>query len=108
MLEIIGRSTQPELTEPVDDGSEGLAVLIYLRFGSPSWTRTNNPAINRCRQIPDRIAQRGHAAFARWCPGAARCCSLGSQLRSPSSSPAPCVMIKAGASVTPGARNSAR
>ena len=34
-------------------------------------------------QLPDRIARRGQATFAGWCPSAVRCCSLRSKLRSP-------------------------
>jgi hypothetical protein len=48
-----------------------------------------DPAINRCMQVPDQTARRGHAAFAGWCSSAARCCSLRSQLRSRGGSPTP-------------------
>jgi hypothetical protein len=63
--------------------------------------RGEDPAINRCRQVRDRTALRGHAAFAGWCSSAARCCSLRSKLRSPGGSPAPCVLTKGGAHLTP-------
>jgi hypothetical protein len=50
--------------------------------------------MNRCRQRPDRIAPRGHPVFAEWCPSAAACCSLRSELRSGDGS-RPCArMIK--------------
>ena len=62
---------------------------------------SGDPAINRCRQVPDRTAQRGHAAFAEWCPSAARCRALRSQLRSPGGSPEPRVMTEAVAHLTP-------
>jgi hypothetical protein len=59
------------------------------------------PAINRCMQIPDRTARRGHAAFAGWCSSVAWSCSLRSELRSRGGSLAPCVMTKAGVHLTP-------
>jgi hypothetical protein len=62
----------------------------HLTCGSSGGTSMCDPAINRCMQVPDRTARRGHAAFAGWCSSAARCCSLRSQLRSRGGSPTPC------------------
>jgi hypothetical protein len=70
----------------------------------PLWKgyRQRDPAINRCRQVPDRAARRGHAAFAGWCSsahGPGRCAQ---NCASRGGSPAPCVMIKgAGAHLVP-------
>jgi len=72
----------------------------HLGASVPRRAAKGDPAINRCRQVRDPTARRGHAAFAGWCPSAARCCSLPSKLRSPSGSP-PCVMTEAGAHLTP-------
>ena len=63
--------------------------------------RSGDPAINRCRQAPDRTARRGDTAFVGWCWSAARCCSLRSELRSSGGSPTPCGRTKAGAPLTP-------
>lgn len=58
--------------------------------------RSEQRAINRCRQAPDLIvASRGPLTFAEWCPSAPRCCSLRSQLRSLQSRRST-VMIKSG------------
>ena len=47
-----------------------------------SRTQGSGPAINRCRQKPDRIAPPGHPMLAGWCPSAGVCCSLRSKLLS--------------------------
>jgi hypothetical protein len=62
--------------------------------------RGEDSAINRCMRVPDRTAQRGHAAFGGWCPSAARCCSLLSQLRSRGGSPVPCPITGVGVQST--------
>jgi hypothetical protein len=59
------------------------------------------PCDYRCMQIPDHIAQRGHAAFAGWCPRAARCCSLRLQLRSRSDNSALCAADQGWSPLTP-------
>jgi hypothetical protein len=65
-------------------------ILVSPSWHDHPWGGRRDPAINRCRQVGDRTARRGHAAFAGWCLSAARCCSLRSKLRSPSGSLAPC------------------
>jgi hypothetical protein len=62
---------------------------------------TGNPAINRCRQTPDRLARRGHPVFAEWCLSAAWCCSLRSKLRSRDGNRSCSKMIKMGVLLTP-------
>jgi hypothetical protein len=62
----------------------GLIALIPLTMIIAQKVQEDDrdPAINRCMQVPDRTARRGHAVFAGWCPSAAACCSLRSKLRS--------------------------
>jgi hypothetical protein len=76
-------------------------VLGQARRPPSSAGEGGGPAINRCMQIPDRIARRGHAAFAGWCPRAAWCCSLRSQLRSRSGNPALCAYDQGRSPLTP-------
>ncbi len=77
--------------------ASGDIAMSVARLRRVPSSRGENPAINRCRQVRDRTARRGHAAFVRWCPSAAPCCPLRSELRSPGGSPAPCMMAEAGA-----------
>jgi hypothetical protein len=50
---------------------------------------------------PDRTADVAMRCSTGWCASAAWCCSLRSKLRSRGGSPAPCVMTKAEAHLTP-------
>lgn len=62
--------------------SGGIAVSVAQLRRLPGG-RGENPAINRCMQVPDQTARRVHAAFAGWCSRVSRCCSLRSlELRS--------------------------
>jgi hypothetical protein len=71
---------------PADDifGDTPASATILCRdaSGRRQGDTAEDPAINRCRQVRDRTARRGHAAFTGWCPSAAWCCSLRSKLRS--------------------------